>query len=74
MATSSYYPGGSASATEYTTLPELLTQLPDNTGNLIDAVNVRNSVYTLWEKISNVQKQLDLTKQYKQGLLQQMFI
>lgn len=26
------------------------------------------------EKISNVQKQLELTKQYKQGLLQQMFV
>lgn len=26
------------------------------------------------DKISNVQKQIDLTKQYKQGLLQQMFI
>lgn len=49
------YSGGSASAYEYTTLPELLTQLPDNIGNLIEAVNVRNSVYTLWEKISNVQ-------------------
>ena len=49
------YSGGSASAYEYTTLPELLTQLPDNIGNLIDAINVRNSVYTLWEKISNVQ-------------------
>ncbi len=26
------------------------------------------------DKISNVQKQIDLTKQYKQGLLQQMFV
>jgi type I restriction enzyme S subunit len=26
------------------------------------------------EKISNAQKQLNLTKQYKQGLLQKMFI
>ena len=49
------YSGGSASAYEYTTFPELLAQLPDNSGNLIEAVNVRNSVYTLWEKISNVQ-------------------
>lgn len=49
------FSGGSASAYEYSTLPELLTQLPDNIGNLIDAINVRNSVYTLWEKISNVQ-------------------
>jgi hypothetical protein len=49
------YSGGSASANEYSTFPELLEQLPDNSGNLIDAVNVRNSVYTLWERISYVQ-------------------
>lgn len=49
------YSGGSASAYEYSTLPELLTQLPDNTANQIDALNVRNSVYTLWERISTVQ-------------------
>lgn len=49
------YSGGSASANEYSTLPELLNQIPDNTGNLIDAVNIRNSVYTLWERISDVQ-------------------
>jgi hypothetical protein len=49
------YSGGSASAYEYTTLPELLNQMPDNVGNLIDAINIRNSVYTLWERISDVQ-------------------
>jgi hypothetical protein len=49
------YSGGSASAYEYSTLPELLNQIPDNSGNLIDAVNIRNSVYTLWEKIEDVQ-------------------
>jgi hypothetical protein len=49
------YSGGSASAYEYTTLPELLNQIPDNVGNLIDAINIRNSVYTLWERISDVQ-------------------
>jgi hypothetical protein len=48
------YNGGSASATEYSTFPELLSQLPDNSGNLIDAINVRNSVYTLWQRISQV--------------------
>ena len=47
--------GGSASAYEYSTLPELLNQIPDNDGNLIDAINIRNSVYTLWERISDVQ-------------------
>jgi hypothetical protein len=49
------YSGGSASAYEYSTVDELLTQLPDNTANQIDAINVRNSVYTLWERISDVQ-------------------
>jgi len=49
------YSGGSASANEYSTLPELLNQLPDNTANQIDAINVRNSVYTLWERILDVQ-------------------
>lgn len=49
------YSGGSASAYEYTTIDELLSQLPDNTANQIDAINVRNSVYTLWERISDVQ-------------------
>jgi hypothetical protein len=51
----STYNGGSASATEYSTFTELLSELPDNSGNLIDAVNVRNSVYTLWQRISQVQ-------------------
>jgi hypothetical protein len=50
----SSYSGGSASAYEYSTFPELLSQLPDNSGNLIDAINVRNSVYTLWQRISQV--------------------
>lgn len=49
------YSGGSASAYEYSTLPELLNQLPDNNANQIDAINVRNSVYTLWERILDVQ-------------------
>ena len=47
--------GGSASAVEYSTIQELLFQIPDNTANLIQAKNVRNSIYTLWERISDVQ-------------------
>lgn len=39
---------------EYTSIDELLVQLPDNTANEIDAINVRNSVYTLWERIEDV--------------------
>ena len=46
---------GSASATRYSTVNELLNQLPDNTANLIDASDVRDSVYSLWEYIGDVQ-------------------
>jgi len=41
---------GSASAVEYSTIEELLTQLPDNDKNLIVAQDVRDSVYTLWQR------------------------
>lgn len=47
--------GGSSSANEYSTIQELLYKLPDNTANLIQAKDVRDSVYTLWERISSVQ-------------------
>jgi hypothetical protein len=58
MIIGSYSPGGpgsSASANEYSTIDELLIQLPDNTANAIDASDVRDSVYTLWERISSVE-------------------
>jgi hypothetical protein len=47
--------GGSSSANEYSTVQELLYKMPDNTANLIQAKDVRDSVYTLWERISSVQ-------------------
>jgi len=47
--------GGSASANEYSTIEALLNKMPDNTANLIQAKDVRDSVYSLWEKISDVQ-------------------
>jgi hypothetical protein len=50
-------PGPSASLTfteEFSTLDELLIQLPNNTGNLINAQDIRDSVFTLWNRISNV--------------------
>jgi len=47
--------GGSASAESWSTLDELLTQLPDNTANLIVAKNIRDSVFTLWDRIDYVQ-------------------
>lgn len=40
---------------EFTTIDELLTQLPDNTTNSIDAIHVRDAVYTLWERLGDVQ-------------------
>jgi hypothetical protein len=45
--------GASSSITisnEFSTLDELLVRLPDNTGNLILAKDVRDSVYTLWQR------------------------
>jgi hypothetical protein len=47
--------GGSASANNYSSVEELLNKMPDNTANLIQAKDVRDSVYSLWEKISDVQ-------------------
>ena len=47
--------GGSSSANRYSTIQELLYKMPDNTANLIQAKDVRDSVYSLWERISDVQ-------------------
>jgi type I restriction enzyme, S subunit len=41
---------------------------------LEEQTKIANFLTAIDEKISNVQKQLELTKQYKQALLQQMFI
>lgn len=46
--------GGSSSANSYSTIQELLIKIPDNTANQIQAKDVRDSVYTLWEKISGL--------------------
>lgn len=50
-------PGLSQSITksnEYSTLDELLLQIPDNTQNLITPGDLRDSVYTLWQQIGSV--------------------
>lgn len=47
--------GGSASAESWSTLDDLLVQLPDNTANLIVAKNIRDSVFTLWDRIDTVE-------------------
>jgi len=46
--------GGSSSANSYDTIQELLTKLPDNNSNSIVAKDIRDSVYTLWERVTDV--------------------
>lgn len=50
-----YGTGSSASAVRYSTVDELLNQLPDNNANLINASDIRDSIFTLWESIGDVQ-------------------
>ncbi len=38
----------------YSTVDELLSQIPDNSTNLIQASDVRDAVYTLWNQIQTV--------------------
>ena len=47
--------GGSASAESWSDLDDLLIRMPDNTANLIVAKNIRDSVYTLWDRIDTVE-------------------
>ena len=51
----SYGTGGSASADRYDTIDELLGQLPDNTANLIVPQDIRDSVFSLWERVADVE-------------------
>ena len=50
-----YGTGGSASAIRYSTVDELLNQLPDNTANLIDAPDIRDAIFSLWSYVDDVQ-------------------
>lgn len=38
----------------YSSVDDLLTQLPDNTANTIVAMDIRDAVYTLWKNIEDV--------------------
>lgn len=49
------FTAGSASADRYSTLLELLTQLPDNTSSLIQARDIRDPIYSLWSRIDEVE-------------------
>jgi hypothetical protein len=46
---------GSASSDYRNTIDELLSQLPDNSANLIIAKDIRDSVWTLWNRIDDVE-------------------
>ena len=54
MAGTGSYISGSASADYYFTAGELLSKLPDNTANLIKAKDVRDSVWTLWNRVDDI--------------------
>lgn len=49
------YGTGSVYSERYSTAGELLSQLPDNTANLIVAKDIRDAVYSLWAKVDDVQ-------------------
>ena len=62
MATASYYGVGTPEfSIEYTTIPELLNQLSDNSDNSIDAQDVRDSVYTLWQNLGGTSSVIPLS-------------
>jgi hypothetical protein len=46
--------GSVTESREFTTIVELLDQIPNNSFNLIDPSDLRDSVYTLWQKIEDV--------------------
>lgn len=51
MSLISTYGTGSVLSTAYSTLDELISQIPDNTGNEIGASDIRDSVYSLWLRV-----------------------
>lgn len=46
--------GSSVESKEFDDFNDLLNQLPDNASNLIDPSDIRDSVYTLWQRIDSV--------------------
>ncbi len=50
-----YGTGSSASSDRYDTIDELLVQLPDNSANLIVPQDIRDSVFSLWRYIEDVE-------------------
>ena len=52
----------------------MFQQMPISTPSLPEQTKIANFLTAIDEKITNNQTQLDAVKQYKQGLLQQMFV
>jgi hypothetical protein len=49
-----YATGSNTESSRYDAIDDLLNGIPNNTNNLVKAVDVRDSVFTLWERISEV--------------------
>lgn len=69
MALIETYDFGSASADRYSTVDELLTQLPDNTAGLIVAKDIRDSIYSIWTRVDDVQSLAESASSSSSGVL-----
>ena len=49
-----YAPGNPNVIADYQFISTLLDNIPDNTANLIDAKDVRDAVWTLWNRIDDI--------------------
>lgn len=49
-----YSEGTSLESRQFTTVDDLLVQIPDNTAGAIQAADIRDSVFTLWQRIESV--------------------
>lgn len=58
---SSTFSGTPIESHEYSSLQQVLTGIPNNTDNLIDAKDVRNAVYTLWNRTDSLGSDITFT-------------
>jgi type I restriction enzyme S subunit len=66
----SLFEGGVRNTLSYASLSKMIIALP----TMEEQEKIANFLTAITEKITSAQSQLDLVKQYKQGLLQQMFV
>ena len=52
----------------------MFNEMPINLPCLSEQTKIANFLTAIDDKITNVKSQLEATKKYKQGLLQQMFV